>query len=127
MCALDDVALAGIGLRRRTPICEVAAIAGREIAMVDRSRRPSAHDMWRIATEPGDQRAGPAGVGRTEWLLMDGPVVAAPLLEEVRRPFMTFHRLSRVLTVVLVVGGAAAVASPSLQAQEMLVGRRRRE
>src|SRR5678816_589225 len=41
-------------------------------------------------------------------------------MRKVRRPFMTVQCLRRVLTVTLVVGGAVAMATPRVQAQEVL-------
>src|SRR5678816_682045 len=82
VCALDDVALAGIGgLRSGTPACQVAANSGTDMAVADR-RRHTADDMSRIATGPRDQWGGQTGVGRTARLPRGGPVVAAAQHEE---------------------------------------------
>src|SRR4029453_10997100 len=80
----------------------------------------AADDMSRSATDLCDRRCGHNGVERTARLSRADLSLQPHSARKVRRPFMNVQRLRRVLTVTLTVCGAVAMASPRVQAQDVL-------
>src|SRR5215212_12202414 len=93
VCAVDDVALTGIGgLHKGTVTCQLVAISRRLTAGADRLRPPAADDMSRIPTDCRDHKGQHA---RRERLGRTVPSLQPPSSRKVRRPFMTVERLRR--------------------------------